>query len=248
MKIITTSWDDGHVLDFRLAELLNKYNLPGTFYIPKHNAEHEVMLPEQVVELAKEFEVGGHTISHIRLHSKDETILQNEIKGCYQWLSDLLGEAPQSFCFPGGVYHQKAADVVFQTGFTMARTTELLSTQLFNKNKLTPTTLQMFEHSAVTYAKHLIKRARWANLMQWLGGSSLQKLEGLTESYLSRVEKNGGCFHLWGHSWEIEEFGLWAKLEELFRIISGRTDFVYIPNNGLTHHHQTLIQQESALL
>ena len=42
MKIITTSWDDGHPLDFKLAELLNKYNLKGTFYIPRSNAEHRV--------------------------------------------------------------------------------------------------------------------------------------------------------------------------------------------------------------
>ncbi len=248
MKVITTSWDDGHVLDFRLAELLTKYNLPCTFYIPKHNAEHEVMLPEQVSELAKSFEIGGHTINHIRLHSKHEAFLQNEIRGCYNWLSDLLGEAPQAFCFPGGVFHQKAVDVVFQTGFTMARTTELLSTQFFNKNQLTPTTLQVFEHSATTYAKHLLKRRRLANLMQWLSSGSLQKLEGLTESYLNRIEKNGGCFHLWGHSWEIEEFGLWEKLEELFRIISGRTDFVYVSNSGLINHQQTFIQQETALL
>lgn len=248
MKILTTSWDDGHVLDFRLAELLNQYNLPGTFYIPKRNAEHEVMLPEQVVELSKGFEIGGHTINHIRLHSKDETFLQNEIGGCYQWLSDLLGEAPQAFCFPGGVFHQKAADVVFQTGFTMARTTELLSTQIINKNKLTPTTLQVFEHNAFTYAKHLLKRARGLHLMQWLSSSSLQKLEGLTESYLNNIERSGGCFHLWGHSWEIEEFDLWGKLEELFRILSRRTDFSYVPNSGLVNHQQTRVQPQSAFL
>ncbi|MDQ2751576.1 MAG: polysaccharide deacetylase family protein [Bacteroidota bacterium] len=248
MKVITTSWDDGHVLDFRLADLLYKYNLPGTFYIPKHNAEHEVMLSEQVAELAKGFEIGGHTINHIRLHSKEKAVLQNEIRGCYNWLSDLLGYAPQPFCFPGGVFHQKAVDVVFQTGFKIARTTELLSTKLFTNHNLTPTTLQVFEHNAVTYAKHLIKRQRWANLLQWLGNHSLHQLPALTESYLNRINKNGGCFHLWGHSWEIEEFGLWEKLEELFRIISGRTDFVYVSNSGLISHQQILIQQESAFL
>ncbi len=248
MKIITTSWDDGHVLDFRLAELLNKHNLPGTFYIPKHNTEHEVMLPEQVAELAQSFEIGGHTINHIRLYSKDEKVLKNEIEGCHKWLSDLLGYAPQSFCFPGGVFHQQAADAVFKTGFTIARTTELLSIQSFNENNLTPTTLQMFEHNAFTYARHLVKRRRWANLMQWLGNHSLHKLGALTESYLNRVEKNGGCFQLWGHSWEIEEFGLWEKLEELFRTISGRTDFKYISNSELINHTTLLSKQESAIL
>lgn len=236
------------MLDFRLADLLNKYNLPGTFYIPKHNAEHEVMLPEQVAELAKQFEVGGHTINHIRLYSTDKNVLENEIDGSYKWLSDLLGNAPQSFCFPGGVFHQQAVDIVFKAGYKIARTTELLSTQSFTNSRLTPTTLQVYEHNAFTYAKHLLKRRRWLNLMQWLGNSSLYELEALTEGYLNRIDKDGGCFHLWGHSWEIEEFGLWGKIEELFRIIGGRTDFVYIPNSELASHQQPLPKHESASL
>lgn len=31
---ITTSWDDGHPLDLRVAELLSEYHLQGTFYVP----------------------------------------------------------------------------------------------------------------------------------------------------------------------------------------------------------------------
>ena len=34
---ITTSWDDGHPLDFRVAELLAKYGLPGTFDAARPN-------------------------------------------------------------------------------------------------------------------------------------------------------------------------------------------------------------------
>ncbi len=30
----TTSWDDGSIYDMRLAELLLKYGLKATFYIP----------------------------------------------------------------------------------------------------------------------------------------------------------------------------------------------------------------------
>jgi hypothetical protein len=31
---ITTSWDDGHPSDLRVAELLIKHGLRGTFYVP----------------------------------------------------------------------------------------------------------------------------------------------------------------------------------------------------------------------
>ena len=33
MTIVTTSWDDGNKLDLKLAALLDKYGLVGTFYI-----------------------------------------------------------------------------------------------------------------------------------------------------------------------------------------------------------------------
>ena len=33
--LITTSWDDGNKLDIKVAELLDKYGMKGTFYIAK---------------------------------------------------------------------------------------------------------------------------------------------------------------------------------------------------------------------
>src|SRR5688500_11915407 len=32
--IVTTSWDDGHPLDIRLAEMLARHGVAGTFYVP----------------------------------------------------------------------------------------------------------------------------------------------------------------------------------------------------------------------
>ena len=41
--ILTTSLDDGHPLDLKLADLLAKYCVPGTFYIPLGNGERPAM-------------------------------------------------------------------------------------------------------------------------------------------------------------------------------------------------------------
>jgi len=65
--IITTSWDDGHPLDWKLAELLKKYDIPATFYIPVKNVERECMNPRQMVEIAQSFDVGEHTYHHFDL-------------------------------------------------------------------------------------------------------------------------------------------------------------------------------------
>ena len=39
IKIVTTSWDDGHKLDLKLAKLLKKYGVPATFYIAPNNRQ-----------------------------------------------------------------------------------------------------------------------------------------------------------------------------------------------------------------
>jgi peptidoglycan-N-acetylglucosamine deacetylase len=36
---------------------------------------------------------------------------------------------------------------------------------------------------------------------------------------LEFVVDNGGIWHLWGHSWEVEENKDWAKLEGIFHIV-----------------------------
>ena len=44
------------------------------------------------------------------------------------------------------------------------------------------------------------------------------------------VLQNGGIWHLWGHSWEIDEMGLWEDLEEILDYVSKREGVTYIPN------------------
>jgi peptidoglycan/xylan/chitin deacetylase (PgdA/CDA1 family) len=235
MKIITTSWDDGHELDFKIAGLLDKYNLQGTFYIPKNNGAQSIISESQMRQLAKSFEIGGHTLNHVRLYTKNEQILEQEIHGSYNWLANVLGERPFSFCFPGGVYNSTSLQAVFKHGYKLARTTELLSTALPHANRPLCTTLQLYRHSNATYAKHLAKRFKWQRLAAKLLYSNTADLLRLTNFYIDKIEAEGGCFHLWGHSWEIEEFGLWNKLEEVFKLLSNRSDFTCVPNQQLLH-------------
>src|SRR5690349_13720364 len=67
-KYVTISIDDGHPSDLRTVELLSKYGLQATFYIPGSNDEREVMSSAQIREVDQQFEVGSHTLHHVRLH------------------------------------------------------------------------------------------------------------------------------------------------------------------------------------
>lgn len=230
-KIITTSWDDGHPLDFRLAELLDKYSLKATFYIPKLNVQNEVMDESHIAQLGKRYEIGGHTINHVNLTKLNSYNLQSEIKGCYSWLQEVTGKSPASFCPPFGAYNAVAVQHIHAAGFKVIRSTQLLSVK--STTPISHTTLQLFSHSAFTYAKHLSIRVKLMNLLLWLSSNGVSDLLKLTDYYLDHINANGGCFHLWGHSWEIEKFHLWEKLETVLQHLSELNEFTYVENGQL---------------
>lgn len=235
LKIITTSWDDGHPLDLRLAELLHKHRIRGTFYIPKINPENSVMSCSEIQTLAQGFEVGGHTYGHIRLTSVSQSKAREEILNGKKYIDDLLGKSSKSFCFPGGNYNKKIVTEVTNAGYDFGRTTILFQIGM-SSGELMHTTIQMYLHNRVTNFKHCIKRGLLFNILENGGFIKKQNLIDLVQKYLRKIDKHGGIFHLWGHSWEIQDNGLWSLLEEICKILSRRKDYKYLTNSETWRH------------
>jgi hypothetical protein len=247
MRYITTSWDDGHPADRRLSELLAKYDLKATFYIPRSNDEHGVMDEKEIVTLSENFEIGGHTLNHTNLERLPLPDAVGEIQGCYDWLNDILQKAPASFCPPFGAFGHQSINAIYQAGFRVIRTTELLFTRIPGMQKdriagrpvadplqtLLHTTLQAYPHTGFTYFKHLLLRRRFSGLGEWRRSGCSSDLFHLLDHYLKDIEARGGCFHLWGHSWEIEENNLWDKVEQVFQKIAHLRGFSYVENKDL---------------
>ncbi len=166
------------------------------------------------------------------MNSNNQAQACDEIRGSFNWLKDLLGYDSVCFCFPGGKHDKKLIHKVFENGFQLARTTELLYVQHTLKANVMRTTLQVYNHSALTYTKHLLKHKRLVTLIRFLTSNSSYDILSLTENFLKKTN-DGACFHLWGHSWEIEEYNLWKKLEDIFRFISGNAEFKYVQNKEL---------------
>jgi SAM-dependent methyltransferase len=58
---ITTSWDDGHPMDLRVAAPLAEYGIAGTFYVPAAT-ELGTMSASLLRELTPDFEIGARTL------------------------------------------------------------------------------------------------------------------------------------------------------------------------------------------
>ncbi|NHQ85930.1 polysaccharide deacetylase family protein [Iodobacter sp. HSC-16F04] len=217
--LFLTSWDDGHPSDLRLADMLCKYNLKGTFFVPASNKEgREVLAKEQLRRLNQNFEIGGHTLTHCYLNGLAADVLKHEICAGKAAIEDDLGHAINGFCYPGGVFDSRTIHAVKAAGFDYARTVENLCFDLGKSAWLMPTSFQFYPHSAFVLAKNAIKYPRISKLnivrMRWREKEFMRFMD----AQLAAAHHHSSVFHLWGHSWELDEYDLWGKLESFFKL------------------------------
>ncbi len=218
---ITTSWDDGHPLDFRVADLLAKHGLRGTFYVPQ-TSEYGTMTPAQVRELSRTFEVGAHTVHHVDLTGATEPEAWQEIADSRCWIEDETGLSCPLFCPPKGRYSARHLSLIRRAGFLAVRSVELLSLDYPRRAAgllMLPTTIQTHPHGLCVYARNLLKRAALRNLWLYVVYGRSTDWPRLVQSLLEHALRRGGVFHLWGHSWELEQAGQWQRLEEVLRFL-----------------------------
>lgn len=225
MIYFTSSWDDGSVYDIKLSELLLKYNQKATFFIPLANVEkREVISPKQIADLAKDFEIGAHTVNHKYLTTLSNEEAEYEIKQSKKELEFIINKPVSGFCFPGGKYREIHLQYVYQAGFKYARTTSMF--KLTNTSNTLNTTLQAYDHSKFTYFKHLIKRGNFIELFQnSISIFTNKHWDRLLYKILLKQLANDSpertiIIHLWGHSWEIEENDHWERLENLIKLVN----------------------------
>ena len=229
--IVTTSWDDGHKLDLKLAKLLKKYGIKGTFYISPKNREfreEDLLSDDEIIKLNRDFEIGAHTMTHPRLTKIREREAFNEIIESKKYLENLIKKKVKCFCYPGGKYNNKVKELVKEAGFIVARTTEQILTTIPGDLFEFGTTIQVFPLSIRAVCgeiKFAIKNN--IKLIPFMFTKDWAKIAKNTFDY---VNQNGGVWHLWGHSWEIDKYNDWNKFEKVLSYISKRKNVQYLTN------------------
>src|SRR4051812_47186301 len=190
---LTTSWDDGHPLDFRVADLLSKYGLTGTFYIPRR-CQTPTMSEEQVRDLSRFFEIGAHTMHHVFLNSCGDETAQKEISESKQWVEDVTGKPCPMFCPPGGKFNERRLQQIRAAGYQAIRTVEMISVArpaIDGDLLIMPTTLQAHPHSPAAYMRNVLKR-RGRNLWLYITKGRTPDWVTLAERLLrSAIETSG---------------------------------------------------------
>jgi hypothetical protein len=230
-RIVTTSWDDGGAHDLRLAQMLGELGIAGTFYVAPQNREREPLAPASVRRLDEHFEVGGHSLTHADLPKLAGDELRRELEVCKAELEDAIGNAVTAFSYPFGHYDRRVRAAVAGAGFRVARTTRMLRTAPARDPLLVPTSLRAHPDGRCFWLLHCVRTAHPAGVLPALSRAAGGGWVEMGLHLFERVMDRGGVWHLWGHSWELEERGLWDDLRRLLTGVAGHAEVRYVPNS-----------------
>ncbi len=233
---VTTSWDDGHVQDIKVAELLRRYGIAGTFYVAPWDHEfdrHERMDDKQIAALAKNFEIGAHTMTHPRLPQLEDATAYQEMAESRDYLQRVTRQAVTSFCYPGGAYRRQHRAMAARLGFTYARSIRRFWFGRPDDALAAATSVHAYRHWSDGW--RILRFARFNPVRfvryQW-------SWDALAIAMFEQTKARGGVFHLWGHSWEIDRNGDWERLEHVLSHLSGQKQVEYVENKALAPSKQ----------
>lgn len=230
--IITTSWDDGHPLDVKLAELLRRYDIPATFYIPIKNEERKTLDARQIRKLSDNFDIGGHTLNHSPLTGISVKQAYREIKEGKEKLEEIINESICVFCYPRGEHSRKIVKLVKKAGFDGARTILPLRTSLPRTPYLLGTTVKLVQPSKTQLRRFLknpsLNVLDLRLLFHLLHRRFPESGWELAIACLNQAIEKGGVFHLWDHSWKIEEEDRWRELERILRLMKKKAEMKHV--------------------
>ncbi len=243
--IVTTSWDDGDLLDLKLARLLQKYGIKGTFYVPKKYRVNSFS-ENEIIFLSKNFEIGSHTLSHSTLDEVSINQAELEIRDSKNYLENLIGQKIKMFAYPRGCFNEKIKKIIKESGYSGARSTQAhyfdVPADLYNFQVtlcLYPFPIRLI--LAILRTKKTnqffkkIRRSFYYNFYYFkknnLPINSVFSWGNLAINYFNHVRQRGKIFHLFGHSWEVEMYNLWDDLEFFLKYISKDKNIKFLTNS-----------------
>jgi hypothetical protein len=134
----------------------------------------------------------------------------------------------RSFCYPYGFYNRRVADVVRGQGFSLGRTNVSHAVGSGRDLLRQPVTWQLYPHSTFSYMKHAVRSVNITGMLRAFRWRRRSVTDAVAE--LVMTSNPNAIIHLWGHSWEIDEFGLWLQLDDVLDRLADIPDATFQHN------------------
>jgi len=224
-KAVTFSYDDGVTQDIHLIQMMNRYGLKGTFNLNSEllglsgslnrngqRISHYKLDPKDVRSVYEGHEVAVHTLTHPNLTDLTQAEIIRQVETDRQNLSALAGYEVVGMAYPcGGVNNDdRVAEVIKNhTGVRYCRT--ITDTHSFAPQE------NLYRFNPSVY--HIM---------------DFDRLMELGRAFVELKTDEPAIFYIWGHSYEMDyDPDGWARLDEFFRLISGRDDIFYGTNKEI---------------
>lgn len=231
-KCLTFSYDDGVTQDRRLVELFNKYGVRCTFNLNSgcfgktgiawgdfvRETTHNKIEKSEVADLYQGHEVAVHTVSHPNLCHLGKDAIRYEVMEDRKVLEQLVGYPVTGMAYPYGTYDGTTIETLRECGICYSRT--VVSTRLLGVPR---------------------------DFMTWhptchFGDEGMEDLISVFLEDTKASEEN--CYqkllYIWGHSYELDGYDTWGKMEETLQRLSGQDDVWYATNIEIYHYQKAL--------
>jgi peptidoglycan/xylan/chitin deacetylase (PgdA/CDA1 family) len=184
-------------------------------------------------------------MTHPRLSSIHLDDAQREITESKKWIEQRIHAPCQMFCYPFGDENRQVHALVREAGFIGARNTQQLQWGVTDPFQM-PTTLQIYPYplrrrfvrrqdllDPFSRLRMLYPSLKPLHLPLWAYCSWLGLAKAL---FLYGLQARKSIFHLWGHSWEVEKYGMWSSLEQFLIFVRSYNNVQHVTNTALINH------------
>ena len=221
-KAIPFSFDDGVAQDIRLVEILNKYNLKGTFNLnsarlglpgdPWKVEWGEIPRPilnaSKIKPLYEGHEVAVHTLTHPNLTTLNDETVRYQVDEDRKKLEELFGYPIIGMAYPcGGVNNDERVAKLIKENTPIRYARTITSTFTFDLQK--------------------------GNLLQFNPTLHFlnERTEEIVDKFLALETDEPQLLYIWGHSYEMDaEFITWERFERACARLAFQSDIFYGTN------------------
>ncbi|MFA6103968.1 MAG: polysaccharide deacetylase family protein [Victivallaceae bacterium] len=201
-RALTLSYDDGNVADRRLAGILNKHKIKGSFHLNAGTlGKNNVIAPEEIAELFQGHEISCHSFTHPFLERISRTEVVREMLEDRLELEKLAGYPVRGMSYPFGTYSQEVIEVLKSLDIVYARTVQSTGKFVLPENFLE-------WHPTCHHKDNLLERT----------------------AQFKKTPYSFSLFYVWGHSYEFDRENNWGLIEDFCAEIAGDETIWYATN------------------